>query len=212
MDENGVKELLGLGPSLTPGLTLYKDIYALRPGYSLYFQKKLHIQCYWKLHDESHDENLTETIQHVRHLVIQSIQHQLLSDVPLSTMLSGGLDSSIITAITSQYVRPLSTYSVTYEDQDKYFNAYDYQTTMDDSYIQQMVSRYATHHHSIVLKQTDLIEALREALIARDMPGMADLDASFLLFSKAISKEHKVTLSGECADEIFGGYPWFYTE
>ncbi len=212
VDEKGVKELLGLGPSLTPGQTVYKNIYSLRPGYYLYFQKELHIQCYWKLHDQSHDENLPETIQHVRHLVIESVQHQLLSDVPLSTMLSGGLDSSIITAITSQYVRPLSTYSVTYEDQEQYFHAYDYQTTMDDDYIHQMVTRYTPHHHNIILKQTDLIDALKEALIARDMPGMADIDASFLLFSKEIAKEHKVTLSGECADEIFGGYPWFYKE
>lgn len=210
VDEQGVKELLGLGPSLTPGLTVYKNIYSLRPGYFLYFQKDIHTQCYWKLHDEKHDENLPDTIAHVRHLVIESIQHQLLSDVPLSCMLSGGLDSSIITAITSQYIRPLATYSITYEDQDKYFQAYDYQTTMDDDYIQKMTSRYKTHHQSIILKQSDLVDALKEALIARDMPGMADIDASFLLFAKEISNQHKLTLSGECADEIFGGYPWFY--
>ena len=83
---------------------------------------------------------------------------------------------------------------------------------MDDDYIHQMVTRYTPHHHNIILKQDDLIKALKEALIARDMPGMADIDASFLLFSKEIAKEHKVTLSGECADEIFGGYPWFYKE
>lgn len=75
-----------------------------------------------------------------------------------------------------------------------------------------MIHMYPTKHHQIILKQQDLIESLEEALRARDMPGMADIDSSFLLFSKEIAKTHKVCLSGECADEIFGGYPWFYKE
>lgn len=212
VDSEGVKELLGLGPSLTPGHTIYKDIYSLRPGYYMYFQGTCEPVCYWKLHDDEHTDNLEETVQKVKELVIESVQHQLLSDVPLSTMLSGGLDSSIITAITYQHVQPLTTYSITYEDQEKYFKAYDYQTTMDDDYIQEMLSLYPTHHYKVTLKQEDLLNNLEESLIARDMPGMADVDSSFLLFSKEISQKHKVALSGECADEIFGGYPWFYKE
>jgi len=212
VDENGVKELLGLGPSVTPGHTIYKDIYSLRPGYYMYFHDQLEQHCYWKLHDQRHEENFEETVQKVRELVIDSIQKQLLSDVPISTMLSGGLDSSIITAIAAQYIPNLSTYSITYEDQEKYFKGYDYQTTMDDDYIQEMVMKYQPHHQKITLKQVDLINYLEESLVARDMPGMADIDSSFLLFSKEISKNHKVSLSGECADEIFGGYPWFYKE
>lgn len=212
VDKEGVKELLGLGPSLTPGHTIYKNIFSLRPGYYMYFNGKIDIHCYWKLHDEIHTDNLYETIQHVRNLVIDSVQKQLLSDVPISTMLSGGLDSSVITAIAHQYVQPLSTYSITYEDQEKYFKAYDYQTTMDDDYINEMIERYHPLHHKIILRQKELLDKLEEALIARDMPGMADVDSSFLLFSKAISQQHKVCLSGECADEIFGGYPWFYKE
>lgn len=212
VDKDGVRELLALGPSLTPGHTIYKNIYSLRPGYYMYFDGQCHQKCYWKLHDEKHTDNLNETIQKVRELVIESVQKQLLSDVPVSTMLSGGLDSSIITAITKQYIQPLTTYSITYEDQDKYFQAYEYQTTMDDDYIQEMIDRYQPDHHKMTLKQVDLLNSLEDALIARDMPGMADVDSSFLLFSKAISSNHKLSLSGECADEIFGGYPWFYKE
>lgn len=212
VDKNGIKELLGLGPSLTPGHTIYKDIYSLRPGYYMYFDKQVHIYQYWKLKDEEHTDNLFETIDKVRELVIDSVQKQLLSDVPLSTMLSGGLDSSIITAIASQYTNNLSTYSITYEDQEKYFQSYAYQTTMDDDYILEMIKRYQTNHHKVILTQEDLVNSLKESLIARDMPGMADIDSSFLLFSKQISRHHKVCLSGECADEIFGGYPWFYKE
>ncbi len=212
VDKRGVQELLGLGPSMTPGYTIYKGIYSLRPAHYMYFDTQPHISCYWKLHDEKHTDSLEETIQKVKELVIESIQKQLLSDVTISTMLSGGLDSSIITAVAHQYVQPLSTYSITYEEQEKYFKAYDYQTTMDDDYIQQMKERYQPDHHKVVLSQDDLLESLQEAMIARDMPGMADIDSSFLLFAKNISQKHKVCLSGECADEIFGGYPWFYKE
>jgi len=212
VDQDGVRELLGLGPSLTPGRTIYKNIYALRPGHYLYFDDHLKISRYYQLKDKVHTDDFETSVARVRALVIDSIQKQLLSDVPVSTMLSGGLDSSIITAIANQYVQPLATYSITYEDQKKYFQAYAYQTTMDDHFISEMTDRYHPEHHEIILKQTELLSALEEALKARDMPGMADIDASFLLFSKAISKNHKVCLSGECADEIFGGYPWFYKE
>ena len=212
VDQEGIKELLGLGPSVTPGHTIYKGIYSLRPGYYMYFQDHCEPICYWKLHDEKHDEDFEETKKKVKELVIESVQKQLLSDVPISTMLSGGLDSSIITAVAKRYIQPLTTYSITYEDQEKYFQAYDYQTTMDDQYIQEMVNRYHCSHHKVTLTQEDLLNHLKEAMIARDMPGMADIDSSFLLFSKAISQTHKVALSGECADEIFGGYPWFYKE
>lgn len=210
VNQNGIRELLGLGPSLTPGQTIYQDIYALRPGYYLYFNDHIEINNYWKLEDKDHTDSLDETIKKVRHLVIDSIHKQLLSDVPVSTMLSGGLDSSIITAISHQYIQPLTTFSITYEDQKKYFKAYDYQTTMDDHFIAEMTNLYPCQHKEVILKQAQLVEALEESLIARDMPGMADIDSSFLLFSKEIAKTHKVCLSGECADEIFGGYPWFY--
>ena len=127
-------------------------------------------------------------------------------------MLSGGLDSSIITAVASQYVSKLSTYSIDYQDQDKYFQPYEYQTTRDEHYINEMLDRYSTNHKTVTVSQKQLVMALKDSLIARDAPGMADIDSSFLLFSKEISQHHKVVLSGECADEIFGGYPWFYRQ
>lgn len=213
VNEEGIKELLGLGPSVTPGKTIYKDIYSLRPGHYMKMDKGfLETKRYWSLKRLPHSQNYNETVKEVRRLVNESIERQLLSDVPVSCMLSGGLDSSIITAISSQYVNHLATYSVDYQDQDKYFKPYDYQTTRDSHYIEEMVERYKTKHTNVVLTQKDLILALKDALIARDAPGMADIDSSFLLFSKEIQKHHKVVLSGECADEIFGGYPWFYKE
>lgn len=213
VDKQGLQELLGLGPSVSPGNTIYKDIYSLRPGhYMNVFNNYCEIIRYWSLQRNKHHQSYEETVYQIRSLVNHSIQMQLLSDVPISCMLSGGLDSSIITGIASQYVSNLATYSVDYQDQDKYFKPYEYQTTRDDHFIEEMIQRYHTKHQTVTLSQKDLVMALKEALIARDAPGMADVDSSFLLFSKEIASHHKVVLSGECADEIFGGYPWFYRQ
>ena len=211
VDKTGIKELLGLGPSLSPGKTLYKDISSLRPAHYLFYDGNVCIiDRYWGLQKKPHLKSYEETVQDVRYLVNQSIQRQLLSDVPISCMLSGGLDSSIITALSSQYVNNISTYSIDYLDQEKYFKPYDYQLTRDSDYIDEMVERYHSHHNNVVLSQKNLIIFLKQSMIARDAPGMADIDSSFLLFCKEIKRHHKVVLSGECADEIFGGYPWFY--
>ena len=213
VNEEGLKELLGLGPSVSPGKTIYKDIYSVRPGHCLTIDRGfLEIQRYWMVPRKVHSQSYNETVKHVRQLVNKSIHQQLLSDVPISCMLSGGLDSSIITAVSSQYVRNLATYSVDYQDQEKYFKPYDYQTTRDSHFIEEMTFMYNTEHKDVILSQKDLVLALKESLIARDAPGMADIDSSLLLFSKEIQKQHKVVLSGECADELFGGYPWFYKE
>lgn len=211
--QEGIQELLGLGPSVTPGKTIYKDIYSLAPGHYLSCNELgLDITQYFSLEKKAHPHSYQETIRHVRHLVNKSIRQQLLSDVPVSCMLSGGLDSSIICAIASQYTNKLCTYSVDYEQQEQHFKAYAYQTSRDSDYINAMIERYQNNHVNITLTQRDLADSLKEALIARDMPGMADIDSSFLLFCKEIQKHHKVVLSGECADEIFGGYPWFYRQ
>lgn len=211
INQEGIKELLGLGPSCTPGKTIYKDIYSLRPAHYMIFNDNINIYRYWHPYDQEHTDTLQETINKVKSLVIDSISKQLFHTNHISTMLSGGLDSSIITSITHQYTHP-TTYSLNYEEQDKHFKAYDYQTTMDDEYIKEILERYPTHHKTIELKQKELVDYLEEALISRDMPGMADIDSSFYLFSKHIAKDDKICLSGECADEIFGGYPWFYKE
>lgn len=212
VDNDGIRELLGLGPSCTPGRTVYRDVFSLRAAHYMIYDEDIHIHRYWMPKVKEHTDSLEETINKVRELVIESIQNQLISDVPISSMLSGGLDSSIITAISSQFITHLSTYSISYEGQKDYFKAYDYQTSMDDEYIDDMVLKYQSEHKNVTLSQEDLIQGLETSLIARDMPGMADIDSSFYLFSKEISKNHKVCLSGECADEIFGGYPWFYKE
>lgn len=75
-----------------------------------------------------------------------------------------------------------------------------------------MRKRFNTNHHKIVIDTPELADSLEDAMISRDVPGMADVDSSFLLFCKNIKQEATVCLSGECSDEIFAGYPWFFRE
>ena len=141
----------------------------------------------------------------------------MVSDVPIGSLLSGGLDSSIITKYASdfykeKYGEKLQTFSVDYVDQEKNFVKNDFQPNTDNYYIDLMVRELDTKHKKIILDTPELFESLEDAMIARDFPGMADVDSSYLLFFKNVKKDIKVALSGECSDEIFGGYPWYFRE
>ena len=218
LDEQGICELFGIGPSHTPGTTIFKDIYELKPAnFAIYNKSGLFINQYWKLKSEEHTDSFGTTCEKVTFLLNDAITRQLVSDVPLCTFLSGGLDSSIITKFASDYCHkkglpPLDTYSIDYVDNDKNFVKSDFQPNSDNYYIHLMNNNLHTNHHQIVIDTPELASYLEDAMIARDMPGMADIDSSLLLFCKNIKKEMTVALTGECADEIFGGYPWFFRE
>ena len=218
LDSQGISELFGIGPAHTPGTTVFKDIFELKPAhFAVYNKSGLHIEKYWNLKSEPHTENFDDTCEHLDYLLKDSITRQLVSDVPLCTFLSGGLDSSIITKYASDYCRenglpPLATYSIDYVDNDKNFVKSDFQPNSDNYYINIMVNELKTDHHPIVIDTPELADYLYDAMIARDMPGMADIDSSLLLFCKYVKPTATVSLTGECADEIFGGYPWFFRD
>ena len=214
LDATGAAQLILLGPGRMPGSGVFKDIFEVRPGYcGYYFQGKLYLRQYWKLLDREHKESFEETSECVGYLVRDAIHRQMVSDVPVGTFLSGGLDSSIITAICAgkmaQTGERLQTFSVDYENNDRYFQANKFQPNSDSDYIRLMEQELGTEQYWTVLKPEDLVKNLEEATIARDLPGMADVDFSLLAFCKRIRGNVKVALSGECADEIFGGYPWY---
>lgn len=128
-------------------------------------------------------------------------------------MLSGGLDSSVLTTLAKREIPNLTTFSINFEGNEKDFNANAYQPTKDSDYVKIMVDKLNTNHKNIYFNNLDLFNSLKEAMIARDMPGMADIDSSMLVFCKKIADTgYKVCISGECSDEIFGGYPWYYKE
>ena len=211
IDKNSLQELLSLSPSRIPGSGIFKGIKELRPGhYMIYENNKIKIQRYWNIKEEKNNDTFSEATKKIEELLTASIKRQMVSDVDIACVLSGGLDSSIITGIVAQNKKELNTYSIDYEDNEKYFNKTKFTVSRDNEFIELMRKKFKTRHHYKIITQKRLAKYLKEAVVARDLPGMADIDSSLLWFSKQISRKHKVILSGECADEIFGGYPWFY--
>ena len=211
IDEEGVKELILLAPGRKPGSGVFRGIKELEPGYCGVFENgRLKVARYWKLQDGDFADTFPQTLEKVRWLVTDSIRRQMVSDVPIGAFLSGGLDSSLITAVCATHSNgPLQTFSVDYLDNDRYFVPGKFQPETDGHYIDIMQKRFGTRHFITVLSPEDLTAVLEDATCARDLPGMADVDFSLLAFCKEIRQGVKVALSGECADEIFGGYPWF---
>ena len=214
LDEIGAAEIILLGPGRTPGSGVFKGILELEPGYYAYYTDgKLSLKQYWKLADREHTDSFEETAEKVRYLVTDAIKRQMVSDVPIGTFLSGGLDSSLITSVCANEYKEkgesLSTFSVDYENNDLYFTPGKFQPNSDAQYIRVMQKFVDSKHHWTVLTPNDLVNVLQAATDARDLPGMADVDFSLFAFCGQIRKEVKVALSGECADEIFGGYPWY---
>ncbi|WP_430790674.1 asparagine synthase (glutamine-hydrolyzing) [Virgibacillus flavescens] len=213
---DGLAEIFGLGPSRTPGHGIFKGFKELKPAHALIFSKDgLRVWRYWNMESRQHTDSLEETADKVRHLFIDAVQRQLVADVPVSTFLSGGLDSSAITAIASTYFKnigkgKLSTFSIDYEGNDKHFKSSSFQPSSDKEWIEKVVNYCGTDHHDEVISGVKLADLLKEAVEVRDQPGMADIDSSLLWFCRRIKQHTTVSLSGECADEIFGGYPWFH--
>ena len=218
LDNQGISELFGIGPAHTSGTTVFKNIFEIKSAhFGVFNNSGLHIKRYWKLETKEHTDSFGQTCEKLKFLLNDSITRQLVSDVPLCTFLSGGLDSSIITKFAADYCQnnglpPLDTYSIDYVDNDKNFVKSDFQPNSDNFYIDLMNKRLYTNHHKIILDTPELADSLEDAMIARDMPGMADIDSSLLLFCKNVKQDMTVALTGECSDEIFGGYPWFFRE
>ena len=218
IDKIGISELFGIGPAHTPGIGVFKGIEELKPANFMVFNRSgVKIQEYWKLKSKIHTDDFETTCNTVKNLLTDSIERQLRSDVPLCTFLSGGLDSSIITLYTANYCRKnnlpiINTYSVDYVDNDKNFKKTDFQPNSDGEYINLITQKLGTKHHTVFLDTPELADTLKDAMLARDLPGMADVDSSLLLFCKNVKKDATVAIMGECADEIFGGYPWFFRE
>jgi len=213
INKESLQELLSLSPSRIPGSGVFKNIKELRPGhYMIYENNKINIKRYWNIKEENIKDDYVTATKKVEKYLTDSIKRQMVSDVDIACLLSGGLDSSIITAIVSKNKEKLDTYSIDYEDNEKYFQKTKFTVSQDNDFIRLMSKTFNTNHHYKVITQRTLAKYLKESVIARDLPGMADIDSSLLWFSKQIRKKHKVILSGECADEIFGGYPWFYRE
>jgi len=218
LDRDGLLEMFSLGPARSLGSGIFKGIKEIPPAHCMVYNSAgINIWEYWKLESMPHEESIEQTVEHTRSLLIDAVERQLGADVPVCTFLSGGLDSSAISSIASTYFKRnnldvLNTYSIDYVDNDKYFKASEFQPNSDGIYIQMMSKYIGSKHHNILVSNEAVAAALNEAVHANDLPGMADIDSSLYLFCREVRKDAVVALSGECADEIFGGYPWFRRE
>ncbi|WP_173386154.1 asparagine synthase (glutamine-hydrolyzing) [Ruminococcus flavefaciens] len=217
IDAEGAAELLLMAPGRTMGCGVIRGVKEVKPGWCGYYTAEgTKLWEYWRLRAYELHESFEDTAEHVRELVLDSVRRQLVSDVPVCTFLSGGLDSSLISSVAAAELkkqgRQLTTLSVDYRNNEKYFRSSHFQPDSDPEYIACMAEYLGTDHHNIVLDTADLAKALDDAVEARGLPGMADVDSSMLLFCREIKKYGTVALSGECADEIFGGYPWYRDE
>ena len=187
VDGEGLAEVLVLGPTRTPGYGIFKGIREVLPGHCLLFDRNgIRTWPYWRLQSQPHLDDADTTAEKLRELLEDIAVRQLQSDVPIGTLLSGGLDSSILTALAARAVKgsPLSTFSVDYRDSSRYFVANQFETNPDGPWIQTVSKYLGTDHHSIVLDNHDLPDALPHAMQAADIPGMTDIDASLLLFCR----------------------------
>lgn len=211
----GLCEVLGLGPMRTAGCGVFENIYELLPGYCAVFDRSgLHTRAYYTLKSYEHTDSFEKTVETVRGLLEDIIARQTASDVPLCTFLSGGLDSSVVTALAAREMRKkgmeLATYSFDFEGNRQFFTPSAFQPDQDQPWAEKVSRILSTHHTTLVCDNLSLADSLSPALHAKDLPGMADVDGSLVYFCGLVKKNHTVAVCGECADEIFGGYPWFH--
>jgi len=217
LDMDGFREIFGTGPARTPGNGVFKDIYEIKPGHYAIFSREGFTETkYWDLKSQPHTDGYKETVERVSFLVRDSVIRQMVSDVPVCSFLSGGIDSSIVTAVASEYLTGLgsrlNTFSFDFRDNSIYFRSNSFQPERDRPYVEVMLEKFDLNHTWLECDEELLANMLYAVVDAKDLPGMADIDASLLYFCKLVKMHNKVALTGECADEIFGGYPWFYRE
>ena len=217
IDMEGLNEVLSLGPAKTYGKGVFKNVHEVRPGYFLrYGYDGIREYRYWSITAYEHEENYEKTVEHTRFLVTDAIKRQMVSDVPIATFLSGGVDSSIVSAVCAAELKKqgkkLGTFSFDFVDNNKYFVANAFQPSQDRPFVDIMVDYIRSEHRYLECNNDDLFENLFRSVDVRDMPTMADVDSSMLYFCGRVKNFYKVVLTGECADEIFGGYPWFHKE
>ena len=217
LDADGMAQVFGLFFSRIPGSGVYRDVYELRPGHlALYSHEGLSVRRYWQLRSAPHLDDLDTTAEKLRALLEDIVKRQLIADVPISTMLSGGLDSSSLTALAAREFqragKTLHTYSIDYAQSAQHFQGDMMHPSLDAPWVQRVAEHIHSQHHTITVDTPDLIENMLLPMRAHDLPAGGQIETSLYLLCKAMKQDSTVALSGESADEVFGGYPWFHNE
>ena len=210
IDDEGLCELLGMGPSHSLGKTIYKGIYELKPGNLLKFTKdKMLIEEYYKIPVYDHKLSYINTCKLIRKILDDSTISKI-KDKHVSSLLSGGLDSTIISSILANNSDCLDTYSINYMNQE--FKETKYEKSLDSDYTDLVSAYIASHHQNVYIDENKLVEYLKRTVELKDGPNMTDIDSSLLYLLENVNLKHESTFTGECSDELFGGYPWFKEE
>ncbi|MBO5487198.1 MAG: asparagine synthase (glutamine-hydrolyzing) [Eubacterium sp.] len=217
LDRNGLNEIFSLGPARTPGNGIFHGFHELLPGtYMTCSRHGNHITTYYHLESRPHFDSYETTVEKTSSLLQDAIQRQMISDVPICTFLSGGVDSSVVSAVCARELQKkgevLTTFSFDFTENNKYFKANSFQPSQDRPYVDKMVEYLHSDHHYLECSDRMQADLLSHSVDAHDFPCMADIDSSLQYFCQEVSHSHKVVLTGECADEVFGGYPWFHRE
>lgn len=213
LDRTGICEVMGLGPAQTQGCGILKDIKEILPSNCATFnQNGFNMYRYWQLVSQPFSDSFEDCLEYARSLTFNAINSQLEEkNRSMCFFLSGGLDSSAICALASRkYGDGINTFSLKYVGNDEYFQPTEYQPASDDYYIDVISKELKTNHHIVTIGNNDLIGYLEKAVTARDLPGMGDVDSSLYYLCENMGGGFNGALSGECADEVFGGYPWFH--
>lgn len=217
IDSDSLREIFAIGPARTEGNGVFKGIYEIKYGhYGVYDINGFKQYPYWQLKSEEYKKSYAEAVDDIRYLVSSAVEYQMVSDVPVCSFLSGGLDSCAVTALAANYLKKegkiFNTFSFDFKDNNKYFVSNSFQPEQDRPYVDIMLKSFNVNHSYLECNEEELADYLYLSVDAKDLPGMADVDASMLYFCRLVKEHNKVALTGECADEIFGGYPWFHRE
>jgi asparagine synthase (glutamine-hydrolysing) len=217
VDDNGLRELFSFVK--TPEQAIFQGMREVRPGQLVWVRREgTSKRRYWALESREHTDDTDTTVRRVRELLDDIVARQLISDVPLCTLLSGGLDSSAITALAAKALREqdgggVRSFAVDFVGYSDNFRPDEMRGTPDAPYVADLARHVAANHTDIVLDSNKLMspEVRAAVLHARDLPnGAGDMDTSLYLLFRAIREHSTVALSGESADEVFGGYRWFH--
>jgi asparagine synthase (glutamine-hydrolysing) len=216
IDAEGLAELFGQAGTKTPGHGIYRGLAELRPGtVAVVGRGGIRVSTYWSLQARPHAGDLAATAATVRDLLADTVHRQTVADVPLCSLLSGGLDSSAVSALAAGSLgrrdrAKLATFSVDFEGSADAFRPDQLRPSHDEPYARAAAEHIGARHSTVVLSADDLVTAQWAPLAAHDLPTMGDMWTSAYLLFREIRQQSTVALSGESADEVFGGYPWYH--
>jgi asparagine synthase (glutamine-hydrolysing) len=216
IDAEGLAELFSQAGTYTPGHGVYRGLAQVKPGCSVHVTRDgVRSATYWRLESHEHPDDLPATVGTVRDLLTDIVDHQTVADVPLCSLLSGGLDSSLISALAHRAAArsgqgKLSTFSVDFAGSEADFRPDQLRPSHDEPFARAAAGHIGSRHVTVLLDADDLIEAQWSPLAAHDMPTMGDMFTSMYLLFRGVREQSTVALSGESADEVFGGYGWYH--